>query len=150
MIENKIKVKLVNYLRQKVSNPEDREDILQECLLIVLGKRGTVTGSVEAYVYGICRNKIREYYRHKRQVSRIIQSFQDPEDSEPEYFSTEFLKQLSDFEQLLIQERFYHKKSLKEIAQTLNTNYATLRWQMSQLLTKIRQLLVKEDENGLL
>ena len=60
--------KLVGYIRSKVNDPEEAEDLLQDVFYSVLSNFN-VLGPIDnlmGYLYAIARNKITDWYRKKR------------------------------------------------------------------------------------
>ena len=60
--------KLVGYIRSRVSDPEEAEDLLQDVFYSVLSNFN-VLGPIDnlmGYLYAIARNKITDWYRKKR------------------------------------------------------------------------------------
>lgn len=59
---------LRRFIRTKVSNPEDAEEVLQDALCAFLEGLRNFYGksSIKTYLYSICRNKIVDYYRRKK------------------------------------------------------------------------------------
>lgn len=60
--------KLVTYIRNKVNNPADCEEILQDTLFAFLEALRDFhgTSSLSTFLYAICHNKIIDFYRRKK------------------------------------------------------------------------------------
>ncbi|MCU5773671.1 RNA polymerase sigma factor [Erwiniaceae bacterium BAC15a-03b] len=71
--------KLMNFIRKRIANPEDVEDVLQMTCLEVLRNRHKFMGASrpETWVFGIAVNLIRNYY--KSQQSRYLLDTLDDE-----------------------------------------------------------------------
>ncbi len=148
IIDEKIKKKLMSYLSSKVFSHEDREDILQETILSFLLQKTLIHQSYEGYLFGICKNKVKEYYRLKKSQKRLIDLNLENDINEEFLLNKELFDNLTNRELIILKERFFNKKTLKEIALTHHINYATLRWQMSKIISKLRINFEKEIQNG--
>lgn len=147
MIDQKTRKRIMDYLRLKISCPEDREDLLQDISLICCQRQGLIDNQ-EAYIMGICKNKVREYYRLRKKMQNFIQYFLITSDEQSITLSLDdYFPFLTLEEQLIINHRFIYKKSLKEIALELKINYATLRWKFSLLKKKLYQITGEKYES---
>ncbi|MCL4360415.1 sigma-70 family RNA polymerase sigma factor [Patescibacteria group bacterium] len=65
--------RLLGYIEEKVNNPKDAEEILQDTLFAFLdGLRDfNGTSSVSTFLYAICRHKVADYYRRKK-VKQVV------------------------------------------------------------------------------
>ena len=65
--------KLLNFIRKRIANPEDGEDILQMTCLEVLRNRHKFMGASrpETWVFGIAVNLIRNYYKSQHSVGLL-------------------------------------------------------------------------------
>lgn len=61
--------RICQFVCSRVSSMEDAEDILQDVLLRIYAKMGTVRDSarMESWAYQVARNRIIDYYRSRRQ-----------------------------------------------------------------------------------
>jgi RNA polymerase sigma-70 factor (ECF subfamily) len=65
--------KLSTFIRHKIRNPEDAEEVLQDTLYAFLEAARDFQGasSVKTFLFSICRNKIVDFYR-KRKIRQIV------------------------------------------------------------------------------
>lgn len=65
--------KLLNFVRSKITNPHEAEDVVQDTLFAFLeGIRDFHGGCrISTYLFSICRHKIIDYYR-KKKVKQIV------------------------------------------------------------------------------
>ncbi|RHX96125.1 RNA polymerase subunit sigma-24 [Leptospira yasudae] len=67
--------KILAWIRYRVADPDEAEDILQESFVFALGEMNAA-GEIEnviAYTYSVLRNKIKDWYR-KRKTAQYRQS----------------------------------------------------------------------------
>ena len=65
--------RLSAFIRQKINNPSDAEEILQDTLFAFLEAIRDFQGasSVQTFLFSICRNKIIDFYRRKK-IKQIV------------------------------------------------------------------------------
>lgn len=141
--------KLLAFIKPKVKNDEDAEDILQE----VWYQFSNLTNisqivNVGNWLYRVTRNKITDSYRKKKTSNLEDYDFEDSDDfssiknlllldeaKDPElkFFQEEIwkalfeaLEELPEDQQLAYMENEIEAKTLKQIAQEQNTNIKTI------------------------
>ncbi|CAN5603148.1 RNA polymerase sigma factor SigZ [soil metagenome] len=74
--------RLRRFVRARVSNPDEADDIVQEVCLRAVNKLDTVrdNGRVESWLYQIARNAIIDHYRRNRPVAPLMDDFPGDED----------------------------------------------------------------------
>lgn len=74
--------RLRRFVRSRVSNPEEADDIVQEVCLRAVRKLDTVrdTGRVESWLYQIARNAIIDHYRRSRPVAPLADDLPGADD----------------------------------------------------------------------
>jgi len=80
--------RLLGFIRRRIDNPSEAEDLLQEVFYQLLASDG-VTGPIEnlvAWLYTVARNKVTDWYR-KRRAARPPQGTGDKEGSLDRSFS---------------------------------------------------------------
>jgi len=145
MISDRLIKRLWHYISLKISNIEDREDVLQETILCYLLKSKQIKQNHEAYIFGICKNKVIDYYKRRKKESKLFDNSEVIDNCNEIFFDDNLLKCLNRYDLMLIKERFYNNKSLKEIALNYNKNYATIRWQIRQILKKLKIIISKGE-----
>ncbi len=80
---------LLNFIRKKVKNQSEAEDILQEVFIKILAKIDTLkeTEKLKSWLYQITRNTIIDHYREKQRGKNIDISFH-PFEEEPDESSS--------------------------------------------------------------
>ena len=94
--------KLSNYIRQKVENVSDGEEILQDSLLAVIEALRDFSGrsSLSTFVFAIVHNKVVDYYRRKK-IKQVLFS----KVPELENIISELLKPEDAFEEKLLKDK---------------------------------------------
>ncbi|EQA34802.1 sigma-70 region 2 [Leptospira inadai serovar Lyme str. 10] len=76
--------KILAWVRSKVSDPEEAEDLLQESFLIAVAELDS-NGSIEyllAYIYAVLRNKVGDWYRKKKTRKYLVPELENEFDIE--------------------------------------------------------------------
>lgn len=76
--------KLLGFIRARVGNPDDAEDILQETFLKIHSQINTLKENtkIQSWIYSITRNTIIDYYRTHKSTKELPESLSKP-DPEP-------------------------------------------------------------------
>lgn len=75
---------LLDFIRKKVKNQPDADDILQEVFIKILSKIDTLKESekLKNWLYQVTRNTIIDHYREQQKGKNIEVGFSDPEEDE--------------------------------------------------------------------
>jgi RNA polymerase sigma factor (sigma-70 family) len=167
-IFNNYKNKLFNFIRPRVKNEEDAEDILQE-VFYELSEAESLMQPIErvsSWLYTVARNRIIDLYRKKKPVSLIIESpgdeekeiseltdilFDESDSPELEYLKTLIQEEMSaSLEELPEEQRQafelneFQGKSFKEISEMtgveVNTLISRKRYAVLYLREKLKSL----------
>ena len=121
--------KVLRYVRSKISDPQDAEDVCASVFLKV--QRGS---SLSTWIYSIAHNAVIDFYRRSRETAPLDEEIACTEDGFEDIYNNETLNTLaSALENLSPRERdviilhYYSGKSLKEIAALMNMSYSNMK-----------------------
>lgn len=125
--------KVMRYVRGKVANVSDVEDIVSDVFLKVFSKLETfdeAKASLSTWIYHITQNTVTDYYRKRRVFSEISDNATDSESLDDGLINDERLECLADaLEKLdersrnLIILHYYSGMKLKDIADKIGISY---------------------------
>ncbi|MBR2186793.1 MAG: sigma-70 family RNA polymerase sigma factor [Lachnospiraceae bacterium] len=143
--------KLLSYIRYKVNNEEDAEDICSEVFIKVqknLDRYEEQKASVARWIYVIAGNTIIDYYRSRKVSEEIPEDLPSESDLEDSALSrltvnnlTAALKELSEEERLVIVLHYYEDMSLKDIERETGLSYGQVKIRHNNALKVLRKLL---------
>ncbi len=146
--------KVSRYIRSKVKNYHDAEDLVSDVLLkvgVALDHYNSARGSLSTWIYAITRNTVRDYYRQAKPSFSLEEQENLQDDAEAVDVAVIWrerlnelalaLERLSARERDIIILRFYQGLSPGEIAQKLNISYSNEGFIQSTALKKLRKLL---------
>ncbi|MFN0037146.1 MAG: sigma-70 family RNA polymerase sigma factor [Saprospiraceae bacterium] len=144
---------LKGFIAKAIRNPHDADDILQDTFLKISRNPDKISGAenLRHYLYGIVRNVINDYFRHKKTDHNDPQwdSSTLSEDDKNTLNSTiaeccvrPFIGQLPEKyrEALLISE--FENFSQKELAEKLNISYSGAKSRVQRGKEKLKELLL--------
>ena len=141
-----------DFFHQRISNREDAEDQAQEVFAKVFKKESSLEeiNSLQAWLLTVARNQLIDYYRKKKLSTTEIGSGTEPltlqEESdvlnELESCLVPLIEELDTEDRQLLKAIDLKKIPQKEMAQSLNLPYATLRSQVQRARKKLRQKFV--------
>ena len=139
------------YIRSRVGNPEDIDDLCSEVFFSVMKARETFSGeprAISSWIYMITKRTVAMFYRKFRIVDEIPEEMSDGRDIESEVLSREALDNLADaLEKLdrrlrdIIILHYYGEKTLKEIAASMNMSYPNMKILHKKALDQLRELM---------
>ncbi len=143
--------RLLNYIRYKVGNEEDAEDILSEVFLKVQKNSDRYEeekGSVARWLYVIAGNTIIDHYRKHKPGEEIPEELPSDFDIESDTIGRlsltglrDALLTLSEEERIVIVLHYYDELSLKEIEQKTGLSYGQVKIRHNGALNKLKKLL---------
>lgn len=143
--------KALSYIRGRIANPQDAEDVCSavfEKVLRGLNTYDSAKGSVSTWVYQITRNTVLNYYRARRAGEDMDESLAAPELAEEALLRQETLDALADaLNRLRPQERdiiilhYYEGRTLKELSERMDIPYRTVKLRKQQALVKLKFLM---------
>ncbi|MBQ6966788.1 MAG: sigma-70 family RNA polymerase sigma factor [Lachnospiraceae bacterium] len=143
--------KLLSYIRYKVNNEEDAEDICSEVFIKVqknLDKYEEQKASVARWIYVIAGNTIIDYYRARKVSEEIPEDLPSESDLEDSMLNritlqnlADAMKELSEEEKLIIVLHYYEDMSLKDIERKTGLSYGQVKIRHNNALKVLRKLL---------
>lgn len=143
--------KVLRYVRSKISNLQDAEDVCSSVFLKV--QRGLALyddskASLSTWIYSIARNAVIDFYRRFREPELLKEEIACTEDGFEEVCNDETLNELaaalenlSPRESDIIVLHYYSGKSLKEIAKLMQMSYSNMKSLHKQALSRLKKLL---------
>lgn len=147
------KDKVTRYVRSKISNAGDAEDVVSDVFVKVfagLDKYDADRSSLSTWIYTIARNTVTDYFRTAKRFCEIPEEFSRADDTESALLNEETLERLSDA-LLRLDERkrgiiimhYYNGKTLKEIAAVLDISYSYIKLLHSDALKALKEFMDK-------
>lgn len=146
--------KVFGFVRSRVSNPDDAEDIVQSVFLKVYGnldKFDEARASISTWIYTITRNTVYDYLKAKqnRPVFELPDNTEDDREApDEELIRNETLEELAcALEKLPQDERdiiillYYKNLERKNVAEMLGMTYGQLRYLHDKALRRLDELL---------
>ena len=146
--------KVFGFVRSKIFNQTEVEDIVQTVFLKVYGnldKYDETKASLSTWIYTITRNTVYDYLKEKRGhpvlelVDNTVDSAEEPDDS---LLNQEALEELACALQKLPQNQrdiiiliYYHGKPKTEVAKILDITYGQLRYLHDKALSRLKETL---------
>lgn len=143
--------KVQRYVRTKISNPQDAEDVCSSVFFKV--QRGLTLyddsrASLSTWIYSIARNAVVDFYRRSRQTVQLDEEIVCTEDGFEDIYNEETLdllasalESLSSRESDVIILHYYSGKSLKEIADLMQMSYSNMKALHKKALFRLKKLL---------
>ena len=143
--------KVRSYIKSRVGNPEDVNDLCSEVFLNVMKGRDSFSGepkAVSSWIYMITKRTVALFYRNSRQRFEIPEDLPDNTDIEQQTIDAEMLDVLADaLETLDIRLRdiiilhYYGGKTLKEIATAMNMSYPNMKVLHKKALNQLKKMI---------
>ena len=143
--------KVRSYIRSRVGDPEDVNDLCGEVFLKVMRSKETFSGEPKAlssWIYMITKHEAAGYYRGRRNGLELSDELSDGTDIEEQTIDGETLDTLADALEMLdmrlrdiILLHYYGGKTLKEIASAMNMSYPNMKILHKKALGQLRKLL---------
>ena len=150
--------KILNYVRKKVNNADDAEDICADVFLKVqkhLLEYDEEKASASTWIYAIARNAVIDFYRCNHvedEISEEIASGEEIDrgllDRETLEELAEALKKLSDEERAVIIFRYYEGLSLRDIEARTGMSYGQVKLRHNSALKSMRVFFEKKTAKG--
>lgn len=143
--------RVLGYIRARVSNREDAEDLCEDVFLKVLRASGSYDGEKSApgtWIYAITRNTVIDYFRRTRPAEELPEDLAEEELPEDGLLQTELLESLAKALERLPGEltdivvlRYYDRLPLTEIALRLGLSYGAVKLRHRKALDLLRRSL---------
>ncbi len=161
-VYNEYHSKVLSYVRGKVNNSEDAEDITADVFLKIQKKLEDYDeekAAVSTWVYTIARNSVIDFYRCNRTTDELPDELSDELASEDETDSSllrrETLQELGDaLKKLCAEERsiiilhYYDGLSLTEIQKKMGLSYGQVKLRHNSALKEMRKFFSKKAADG--
>ena len=141
--------KVFGYIRSRVNNREDAEDLCEDVFLKAYRASDEFDGeraSVGTWIYSITRNTVIDYYRRSRPADELPEDLSDDSSVEDGVLNSEMLEELASALESLPTEltdiivlHYYDRISLTDIAAKVGISYGAvkLRHQKALMMLKI-------------
>lgn len=137
------------YVRKRISNKEDAEDLTQEVFYKLAKSENDTISNIKSWVYTIAKNTITDYYRKKKIYTEEIEDKLDSEEYSDENVVEElsccidaYIDQLpEDYKQVMWMSEM-EEVSQKDIASKLDMNYVTVRSKVQRGRKKIKNMFL--------
>ncbi len=143
--------KVMSYIRSKINNPTEAEDLHSTVFTKVYEKFLTFDqekASVSTWVYTVARNTLIDYFRTRKIYDELGDEDIVTEDAYQDILNEETLGELANaLEELPERERdlivmhYYRNMQLKEIALKMHMSYSNCKLVHNKALLKLRQYL---------
>lgn len=135
------------YIRNRISNKEDAEDLTQEVFFKLSRSNTENIKDLKSWIYTIAKNTITDFYRKKKVHTEAFEDKAIFDDSSNEVAVRElskcvrhFINELPDKYRVTLVLSDLEDIPQKEIAARLNINYTTLRSRVQRGRKKLREL----------
>ncbi len=145
------KDKVARYVRGKISNEQDAQDIVSDVFIKVFeGLCGydESKASLSTWIYTIARNAVIDYFRSAKRYCELPENLCCGDDTEERMLNEEALERLADAlmtleerERDIIILRYYNGESLKRIAGMMNISYSYAKLLHASSLKTLRKML---------
>ncbi len=141
--------KVMGYLRARIHNTAEAEDICSEVFEKVMRKiddYDQTKAAVGTWVFSITRNTLIDHYRKKRPTEELDENLKDDTELDESLLTNETLSELAAAlkrlpEQLrdIVVLRYYDEKPLTEIAEMMGLSYGAVKLRHRKALDLLRR-----------
>ena len=152
IVYKEYEIKVRSYIRSRVGNPEDVDDLCSEVFLNVIRAKDSFSGepkAVSSWIYMITKRTVAMFYRKHRFTGEIPEDMADGTDIEEQVIESETLDTLADaLEKLdtrlrdIIILHYYGEKSLKEIAAAMGMSYPNMKILHKKALNQMKKIFL--------
>lgn len=145
------KDKVARYVRRKIGNEHDSEDVVSDVFVKVfngLSDFDENKASLSTWIYTITRNAVIDYFRASKRLCELPEELCSEDDTEQNIIKTEMLERLADaLERLNERERdiivlhYYSGRTLKDIAQIMSISYSYIKLLHLNALKELRKYI---------
>lgn len=146
--------KVFGYIRSRVNNREDAEDLCEDVFLKAYRSSEEYDGeraSIGTWIYSITRNTVIDYYRRSRPAEELPEDLSDDTSPEDGVLSSEMLEELASALESLPTEltdiivlHYYDRISLTDIAAKLGISYGAVKLKHQKALMMLKIALDKK------
>lgn len=162
-VYNEYHDKVLGYIRSKVNNKEDAEDLCADVFLKVqkkLVEYDSEKAGVSTWIYTIARNSVIDFYRGSHVTEELPDELSEEIASDDETDSellrretlvelAEALKKLSEEERAIIIYRYYDGLSLTDIQKKTGLSYGQVKLRHNAALKQMRKFFSKKTSGRL-
>lgn len=145
------KDRVARYVRGKVGNEHDSEDVVSDVFVKVfngLSDFDENKASLSTWIFTITRNAVIDYFRASKQLCELPEELCSEDDAEQKLINKEMLERLaSALERLNERERdiivlhYYSGRTLKDIAQIMSISYSYTKLLHLNALKELRKYI---------
>lgn len=151
---------LHRFCNVKLKNPEQADDCAQECFYILYQHymKNEDIKNVLGFLYKIADNLIKAQWRENQKAENIVQldSISDTvpakedkySDTDYDLLAEQLLQSLNESEKELYRLKYIEHKSIKQIAEELNTSFDAVAKRLSRLRQKIKEHITEHFKGG--
>ena len=143
--------KVLGYIRSKINNLQDAEDLAADVFVKVYEKYDSfdnTKASVSTWIFTITRNAVIDYFRTSKDYDEVPETIAADTSVEDEVCNNDMLdslakalRNLDERERDIIVMRYYEGVSLKDIADKMGISYAYVRVLQNKALQALRDYL---------
>ncbi len=141
--------RLYNYLRHKVPDYQDVEDILQETMKAAVQAIQTFDGKVKlsTFLFSLANYKVADFWRRRQETTELTDIHVDPGMSDESVEFMEVLHRLRDEHRQVLLMRYYVGLGVDEIARILGKTYKGAESLLSRARAELRSALGPDGDS---
>lgn len=147
---NKLYGPLLGYVKKRVDNIMDAEDLTQEIFLKLSRSDWETVENLKSWMYRIAKNTIIDYYRAKKRKLEVLENDFSNESLDDENVIEElsqcivpFVERLPEEYRTLLKLSELENVPQKKISEQMNMNYVTVRSKIQRGRKKLRQMFAE-------
>ncbi|MCX6817064.1 MAG: RNA polymerase sigma factor [Candidatus Beckwithbacteria bacterium] len=160
MDEKKLREKLVKFIRRKIGDQQDVEDVVQDTMISILDSQFNFKGdsSLETWVLGIAKHEISDFYRRKKIkqivfsrlpfLKELVSEALGPElayqELETKKRILQTLKNLSEGYSKILRLKYIDELSMKEIGKKLDLTVKAVESRLTRARLAFQKIYVQE------
>lgn len=143
--------KVMGYIRARIRNTADAEDLLSEVFEKILRKLDAFDpekASLSTWIFTVTRNTVIDFFRRSKPSEELDENLSDDTELDESLLNSETLSELAAALRKLPQQlmdiivlRYYDGKPLTEIAQLMNLSYGAVKLRHQNAVMLLRQSL---------
>ena len=143
--------KVMGYIRARIRNTADAEDLLSEVFEKILRKLDAFDpekASLSTWIFTVTRNTVIDFFRRSKPSEELDENLSDDSELDESLLNSETLSELAAALRKLPQQlmdiivlRYYDGKPLTEIAQLMNLSYGAVKLRHQNAVMLLRQSL---------
>ena len=151
MLYTEYRGKVMGYIRARIRNRADAEDLCADVFEKVQRKLGDFDpsrASVSTWIFTITRNTVIDHYRRSKPSEELDENLSDDLEIDDNLLNNETLSELAGALKALPEElrdlivlRYYDGKPLTEVAELMGLSYGAVKLRHQSALAKLRKAL---------